>query len=122
MQHIRTALLLTVLVPGGGPIAGEPAADLRTLREDARAAMKPCGHCHDATQPRAMGSALAAFDLDQVEWASALTLSKLECMDKRAADLKVPEAGRGRVRTYLDAEWKHRAALSPEVRNRERAP
>jgi hypothetical protein len=122
MWHLRTALLLTALAPVAGPAAEEPSADLPKLREDARAALKPCGHCHDATQPSAMRSALAAFDLDQAEWASALTPSKLECMDKRAADLKVPEADQARVRTYLDAEWKRRAALPPQVRNRERAP
>jgi len=122
MRQTGTAMLLTAFAAGSGAVAGDPPRDLPSLREDARAAMKPCGHCHDSTQRSAIRSALAFFDLDQVEWASALTPSNLECMDERFADLKVSDPNRARVRTYLDAEFARRAALPPEVRNRERAP
>ena len=92
------------------------------LREDARAAMKPCGHCHDATQKSAIPSALRAFDLDQVEWASALDPSRLGCMEKRFGDLKVPEPDRARVQRYLEAEWTRRSAVPLDVRTGERTP
>jgi hypothetical protein len=123
MRLPATLLLLGVLA--GGARATPPAEsenDLPALREEARVAMRPCGHCHDSTQKSAMASALRWFDLDQREWASALDDSKLGCMDQRFGDLKVPEAERVRVRRYLAAEWARRAALPAEVRNRERAP
>jgi len=79
MRHLRSGLFASLLALAAAPSATEPVVELRKLREDARAAMKPCGHCHDATDPHAMSSALAAFDLHQTEWASALTPSKLGC-------------------------------------------
>jgi cytochrome c553 len=122
MRPLGTAVLLTLLVGASRATPSENANDLAALREEARAAMRPCGHCHDATEKSAIPSALRTFDLDQREWASALDPSKLGCMDERFEGLKVPEADRARVRRYLSAEWARRAALPPEVRDRERAP
>ncbi|HVP59569.1 MAG TPA: hypothetical protein VMT11_03375 [Myxococcaceae bacterium] len=84
--------------------------------------MKPCGRCHDAAQKSAVPAALEKFDLDQVDWASALTESKLRFIRDRFADAKMTGSERLRVETYLTAEWARRAVLPPEVRNRERAP
>ncbi|HUM12401.1 MAG TPA: hypothetical protein VLT82_15745 [Myxococcaceae bacterium] len=84
--------------------------------------MKPCGRCHDAAQKSAVPAALQKFDLDQVDWASALTESKLGFMRDRFADAKMTGSERQRVETYLKAEWARRAVLPPEVRNRERVP
>jgi len=122
VRVLGTAVLALSLAGTSGTAPPESANDLAVLREDARAAASPCGHCHDATQKSAMPSALRWFDLDQREWASALDPSKLGCMDQRFGDLKVPEADRARVRRYLAAEWARRAALPPDVRDRERAP
>lgn len=122
MRLPGTGLLLGLVAGVSGASPPERGKDLAGLREEARTALGPCGHCHDATQKSAMASALRWFDLDQREWASALDDSKLECMDQRLGDLEVPEADRQRVRRYLSAEWARRAALPPEVRDRERAP
>jgi len=123
MRLPATILLLGVLAVGAGAAPpAESGNDLATLREEARVAMRPCSHCHDSTQKSAMASALRWFDLDEREWASALDDSKLECMNQRLGDLKVPEADRVQVRRYLSAEWARRASLPPEVRNHERAP
>ena len=122
MRVAGTAVLVALLAGASRATPPESGNDLSTLREEARAAMKPCGHCHDSTQKSAMKSALRWFDLDQREWASALDDSKLGCMDQRFGDLKVPEADRAQVRRYLSAEWARRAAPPPEVRDRERAP
>jgi len=122
MRLLGTGVLVATLAGASRATPPESAKDLAGLREDARVAMKPCGHCHDATQKSAMSAALRWFDLDQREWASALDDKQLGCMDQRFGDLKVPEADRARVRRYLSAEWARRAALPPEVRDRERAP
>jgi len=122
MRVLLTAALVALLAGPSGTTPPDSADDLAVLREAARAAASPCGHCHDATQKSAMPSALRWFDLDQREWASALDASKLDCMEQRFGDLKVPEADRARVRRYLSAEWARREALPPDVRNRERAP
>lgn len=122
MRSPGTGLLLGLVAGASGASLAESGNDLVGQREQARTALRPCGHCHDATQKTAMASALRWFDLDQREWASALDDSQLGCMDQRLGDLKVPEADRLRVRRYLSAEWARRAALPPEVHNRERAP
>jgi hypothetical protein len=83
--------------------------------------MRACRTCHDAARSTALPGALRAFDLDRVEWASALDPSKLGCMEQRFGDLKVPEAERRRVEAYLDAEWTWRAAAPPPDA-RERSP
>src|SRR5262249_52593486 len=123
VMRVRGTPLLLVLLPGTSQAAPpESGNDLSALREVARTAMSPCGHCHDATQKSAMPSALRWFDLDEREWASGLAESQLGCMDQRFGDLKVPEAQRAQVRSYLSAEWARRAALPSDVRDRERAP
>jgi len=121
MRSPRMALLLLLLAPPAWA-GSSGATDLEALREEARAAMKPCGHCHDATQKSAMRAALRWFDLDEREWASALRESTLGCMEQRLGDLKVPEQDRALVRRYLDAEWARRASLPDAVKNTERAP
>jgi len=122
MRVLGTTLLLVLLTGTSQATPPESGNDLSALREAARTAMTPCGHCHDATQKSAMPSALRWFDLDQREWASALGESQLGCMEQRLGDLKVPEVERARVRSYLSAEWARRAALPSDVRDRERAP
>ena len=122
MRALGTAVLVLSLSGTSGTGPPESTNDLATLRDEARAAASPCGHCHDATRKSAMPSALRWFDLDQREWASALDASELGCMDQRFGDLKVPEADRARVRRYLAAGWARRSALPSDVRDRERAP
>jgi len=122
MRRFGTVLLLAALGLSGSASLGAAPPQLGPLREEARTALKPCGHCHDSTEKSAMASALRWFDLDQREWASALDPSTLGCMQQRMGDLKVAEADRGHVEAYLSAEWARRGALPPEVRNRERAP
>src|SRR5215470_13637542 len=122
MRLPGTGLLLGLVAGVSGASPPESGKDLAGLREEARTALGPCGHCHDSTEKSAMASALRWFDLDQREWASALDPSTLGCMQQRMGDLKVAEADRGHVEAYLSAEWARRGALPPEVRNRERAP
>jgi len=122
MRPTGAALLLTILGRAAPAAPGPDPNDLTALREDARVAMKPCGRCHDAAQKSAVPAALEKFDLDQVDWASALTESKLRFIRDRFADAKMTGSERLRVETYLTAEWARRAVLPPEVRNRERAP
>ena len=120
----RTAIVLLLATVGAGESAepGSGSTELASLRDQARVALKPCGHCHDSTQASAMKSALRWFDLQDREWATPLDASTLGCMKQRMADLKVAEADRSRVETYLAAEWARRDALPPEVRHKDRAP
>src|SRR5262249_36572732 len=122
MRRTATVLLLATLGGAASTDPGRGSTALDSLRDQARVALKPCGHCHDSTQASAMKSALRWFDLDQREWATALDASSLGCMKERMGDLKVAETDRGRVETYLAAEWARRDALPPDVGNRERAP
>lgn len=112
MRRLATLLLLAAL----GTAADAPrdgAADLERLRDSAREALRgTCGRCHDHARPTARPAALRVFDLEEPDWSARLTDVQMDHIEGRFEAFHMPEADRGTVRRFLDAERTRRAALA----------
>jgi hypothetical protein len=95
--------------PAPGP-ASSRSRSLTQLRDQARQVLQgSCGRCHDGTRPTAKPAALRIFDLQQREWAAAMSNEQMNHMSSRFEGFGMPIPDRARVQAYIDAEIARRA-------------
>jgi hypothetical protein len=91
-------------------LSGAGAADAQGLRAWAHELTREhCGACHIGSRPSAKPAALAIYDLDATDWPAALTPQRLRAGFTRRLNAKLDEAGRERLREFVESEIARRA-------------